>query len=205
MVTTENDKLIINGKPLKSMNQYYNKKKAYLQSKLPKGKFNSKAIIKLSNKRNNKTDNYLHKTSKFIINYCLTNDVDKIIIGKNVNWKQEVNIGKKNNQNFVNIPHTKLIHQIEYKAKLEAIGVVTISEEYTSKTSFIDNENICKHDEYCGKRIKRGLFKTKDGYLINADINGAFNILRKVTPNFNVQTIKNGVEGTVVSPLKVTL
>jgi len=205
VATSENDKLIINGKPIKSMNQYYNKKKADLQSRLPKNQFNSNKLTKLTNKRNNKIDNYLHKTSKFIINYCLTNDVDKIVIGKNENWKQDVNIGKKNNQNFVNIPHAKLIQQIEYKAKLQGIEVVTITENYTSKTSFIDDEKICKHDEYCGKRIKRGLFKTKEGYFINADINGAFNILRKATPNFNVKNIKNGAEGTVVSPLKVTL
>lgn len=205
MVTTENNKLLINGKPLKSMNQYYNKKKAYLQSRLPKNQFKSKQLTKLSNKRNNKIDNYLHKASKFIIDYCLTNDVDKIVVGKNINWKQDVNIGKKNNQNFVNIPHARLIQMIEYKAKLEGIEVVVTTEEYTSKCSFLDNEIITKHDEYCGKRIKRGLFKTKDNYLINADINGAFNILRKVTPNFNVQNIINGVEGIVVSPLKVTL
>ncbi len=205
VATSENDKLIINGKPIKSMNQYYNKKKADLQSRLPKNQFNSNKLTKLTNKRNNKIDNYLHKTSKFIINYCLTNDVDKIVVGKNENWKQDVNIGKKNNQNFVNIPHAKLIQQIEYKAKLQGIEVVTITENYTSKTSFIDDEKICKHDEYCGKRIKRGLFKTKEGYFINADINGAFNILRKATPNFNVKNIKNGAEGTVVSPLKVTL
>ncbi len=112
---------------------------------------------------------------------------------------------KKNNQNFVNIPHAKLIRQIEYKAKLKGIEVITITENYTSKTSFIDDEKICKHDEYYGKRIKRGLFKTKNNYLVKADINGAFNILRKATPNFNVNNIKNGAEGIVVSPLKVTL
>jgi putative transposase len=205
IATSKNDKLLINGKPLKSMNQYYNKKKADLQSRLPKNQHTSKKITKLSNKRNNKVNDYLHKTSKFIIDYCLTNDVDKIVIGKNENWKRDVNIGKKNNQNFVNIPHAKLIQQIEYKAKLQGIEVVTTTENYTSKTSFIDDEKICKHDEYSGKRIKRGMFKTKEGYLINADINGAFNILRKVTPNFNIKTIKNGVEGTVVSPQKVTL
>ncbi len=205
IATTENDKLLINGKPLKSMNQYYNKKKADLQSRLPKNQFNSNKITKLTDKRNNKIDNYLHKVSKFVVDYCLTNNVSKIIIGKNENWKQEVNIGKKNNQNFVNIPHAKLIHQIEYKAKLKGIEVIMVTENYTSKTSFLDNEKICKHDEYCGKRIKRGLFKSKEGYLINADINGAFNILRKATPNFNVNNIKNGAEGIVVSPLKVTL
>ncbi len=182
---------------------YYNK--SDLQSRLPKNQFNSNKITKLTDKRNNKIDNYLHKTSKFIVDYSSTHNVSKIIIGKNENWKQEVNIGKRNNQNFINIPHAKLIHQIEYKAKLKGIEVITVTENYTSKTSFIDDENICKHNEYCGKRIKRGLFKTKEGYLINADINGAFNILRKATPNFNVNNIKNGAEGIVVSPLKVTL
>jgi putative transposase len=94
---------------------------------------------------------------------------------------------------------------IEYKAKLNGIETMIVTEEYTSKCSFIDNEKLCKHDEYCGDRIKRGLFRSKDGYLINADINGAFNILRKAVPKFSVNTLKNGIEGTVVYPKVVTL
>ncbi len=205
VVTTEGDSLLINGGPLKSINQYFNEKKADLQSKLPKNQFTSNQITNLTNKRNNKIDNYLHKTSKFIIDYCLTKNIVKIVIGENDNWKQEVNIKKDSNKNFVDIPLVKLIHQIQYKAKLQGIEVIIIKEDYTSKCSFIDNEDICKHDEYLGERIERGLFKTKEGYLINADINGAFNILRKATPNFNVNNIKNGVEKIVVSPQKITL
>lgn len=205
VVTSEGDKLIVNGKPLKSMNQYYNKKKGKLQSNLKEKQHTSNKITKLSNKRNNKVNDYLHKASRYIINYCLTMNVDRIIIGKNDGWKQEVNMGKKNNQTFVNIPHARLIQMIEYKAKLNGIETMIVTEEYTSKCSFIDNEKLCKHDEYCGDRIKRGLFRSKDGYLINADINGAFNILRKAVPKFSVNTLKNGIEGTVVYPKVVTL
>jgi putative transposase len=205
LVTSNGDKIIINGRPLKSINQYYNKKKAKLQQNLKENQHTSNKITKLSNKRNNKVNDYLHKASKYIIDYCLTNDVDRLIIGKNDGWKQEVNIGKKNNQNFVNIPHARLIQMIGYKAKLQGIEVIVVTENYTSKTSFIDNEIIGKHDEYCGKRIKRGLFKTKNEHLINADINGAFNILRKVVSEVNVNSLMNGIEGIVVYPKVVTL
>ena len=204
-VDTSGNMFIINGKPLKSINQFYNKEKGKLQSELPKKQFKSKRINKLSDKRNNKINDYLHKASKKLIDYCLTHKIGKIVIGHNKNWKQEVNIGKKNNQNFVNIPFNKFIQMIEYKAKLKGISTIVTEENYTSKCSFIDNEKICKHNEYCGKRIKRGLFKSKDGYLINADINGAFNILRKAVPIFNVNSLSYGIEGFAVNPLTLKI
>lgn len=116
------EKLIINGKPLKSMNAYYNKKKAKLMSFIG-DKGTSKKIEKLTNKRNNKIKNYLHKTSKYIIQYCLTNNISTVIVGHNKEWKQEVNIGKKNNQNFVSISYTTLINQLKYKGKLQGVVV----------------------------------------------------------------------------------
>lgn len=174
---------IINGKPLKSINQYFNKKLALLKSPQKNKHFNSRKINTLIYKRDNKITDYLHKSSRMLINHAVSNDISIIVIGLNKEWKQEINIGKINNQNFVNIPHSHLINMIQYKAKLAGIKVIVREESYTSKCSFLDNEEICKHYEYMGKRIKRGLFKTFSGRIINADLNGALNILRKEIPN----------------------
>lgn len=193
------DKMIINGRPLKSINQFFNKKRAKLQSFL-KDKFTSNNLSKLTNKRDNKINHYLHNVSRGLINYCLANDVSKIIIGYNKEWKQCINIGKANNQTFVGIPFRKFISFIQYKARLEGISVDEHEESYTSKCSFIDDEAIHKHKCYLGKRIKRGLFKSQRGYVINADINAAFNILKKVIPTFSIRDY--GIEGVVVHPVK---
>jgi putative transposase len=176
----------INGKPLKSINQFYNKYLAKLKScqDVKKNKnINSNKIMSLTNKRNNKIKDYLHKASRKLVNHLVSNNVSKIVIGHNKNWKQDINLGKSNNQKFVQIPFNVFIHMVTYKAQLEGIEVVQREESYTSKCSFIDNEEICKHDEYKGKRIKRGLFKSSCGKLINADLNGALNILRKEISN----------------------
>jgi len=200
---------IANGKPLKSINQYYNKKLAKLKSKLPhyidsKGKkkqrSNSNAIKKLTNKRNNKVKDYLHKASSKVVNELKQHNVSRVIIGHNNSWKDNVSIGKKNNQNFVLIPHTQFIQMLNYKLELVGISSVIREESYTSKCSFLDNEPICKHEEYMGKRLKRGIFKANNGMLINADQNGALNILKKEIPN----CFTNGIEGFVVSPRKLS-
>lgn len=173
--------LIINGKPLKSINQYFNKKLSELKSK---GVEKSNKIKRLCNKRKNKVNDYLHKASRYVINHLVSNNLNTLVIGKNKDWKQEINIGKVNNQKFVNIPHDKLINMLIYKCLLEGINVIITEESYTSKCSFLDNEVICKHEEYLGKRIKRGLFKSHLGKLINADLNGSLNILRKAVGDF---------------------
>ena len=203
--TTKKDFFLINGKPVKSINHYYNKELAEAKSKLEKENKKKTSFFtrKLTNKRNRKIKHYLHKASKYLIHYCLTNDIGKIIIGKNEQWKTEINLGKKTNQNFVQIPHAMLINQIQYKAELQGITVLLQEESYTSECSFIDNEEIKKHDDYKGKRIKRGLFKTKEKYLINSDINGSLNIIRKAISNFAVG--KNEIQDFVVSPKLVTL
>ena len=199
---SNNGSFLINGKPLKSINRYYNKKKAKLMSYIG-NRGVSNRIIQLTNKRNNKVNNFLHKASRRVINYCLTNDVSKIVIGYNEGWKRNIKIGKVNNQKFVGIPFLKLVTQIEYKGKLEGIEVIRQEESYTSKCSFLDNEDIKKHTKYVGKRVKRGLFKTKLGKLINADINGAGNILKKSNSQwiFNLERI----EGFAVNPKKLLI
>ena len=195
---------IINGKPIKSINQYYNKKLAYYKSKLDKDKTKHKSshrIKRLCNKRNNKINDYLHKASSLIVNKMCREDIRCLIIGKNDNWKQESNIGKANNQNFVQIPHSRFVEMLKYKCERKGIAVRLCEESYTSKCSFLDNESIEKHDKYVGRRIKRGLFKSANGKLINADVNGSYNIMRKVVPN----CIKNGIEGVVVHPIIITI
>lgn len=194
---------VINGKPLKSINQYYNKKLAYYKSKLAQNnKKTSHRLRKLVNKRNNKITDYLHKASSLIVKKMCEEDVRCLIVGKNDNWKQEVNIGKANNQNFVNIPHSRFVDMLSYKCEKVGISVKTVEESYTSKCSFLDNESIEKHEKYVGKRIKRGLFKSSNGQLINADVNGSYNIMRKAVPNVFKA---NGIEGVVVHPLIITI
>ena len=177
---------IINGRPLKSINQFYNKKLAKLKSRqdICKNKNVNKCRIQtLTNKRNNKIKDYLHKASRILVNHLVSKGVSIIVIGHNKEWKQDINMGKTNNQKFVQIPFNTFIQMITYKAELEGIKVIQREESYTSRCSFIDNEDVCKHEIYAGSRIKRGLFKSKNGHFINADLNAALNILKKEIPN----------------------
>lgn len=129
---------------------------------------------------NNKVKDYLHKASKEIINTCLKEDITTLIVGHNDGWKQNVNLGKRNNQNFVSIPFEMLISMLRYKSERQGLRFVEVNESHTSKCSSFDLEPICHHDTYVGRRVRRGLFRTRDGILINADINGSYNIMRKV-------------------------
>lgn len=176
--------IIINGRPLKSINQYYNKEKAKLQSKLKNNEKTSNRIKSVTLRRNNKVNDYLHKASRYIVNYLVSNNINTLVIGHNKGWKQNINIGKVNNQKFVQIPFSKFIDLLTYKCSLEGINVVMTEESYTSKCSFMDSETIQKHTTYKGSRTKRGLFKTAKNKLINADLNGSLNILRKVIGEF---------------------
>ena len=203
---TSNDKnfsYIVKGTPLKSMNQYYNKKKAQIQSELEKcnkKKF-SRKLERLTHKRNLKIKNYLHNASIKIINLCKSQNIGNIVIGHNKGWKQEVNIGKKNNQNFVSIPFNMFIQQLEYKGKMEGINVIITEESYTSKTDHFVKEPMKHLDERKGKRIRRGLFKSSIGKVLNADINGAIGIMRKVYAISDAQLMCLRDRGDVVSPL----
>ena len=176
--------LIVNGRPLKSINQYYNKKISHMRSitKLMNKRDYSNRMDKLTEKRNNKINDYLHKASRFIIGYCLDNDISKIVIGKNDLWKQESPMMRKVNQHFVQIPHARLIEMIQYKAEEQGITVILTEESYTSGTSFIDDEEPVKENYNKSRRIYRGLFKSNEGIKINADLNGAYQILKKAFP-----------------------
>lgn len=192
--------LIMNGKPLKSINWHYNKEKSRLQSLLDNGKKTSKKIQNITLKRNNRINDYLHKTTKIFVNYLISKKINNVVIGYNKEWKQGINIGRVNNQNFVQIPYYKLLNMLTYKCEIEGISVIVTEESYTSKCSFLDDEDICKHEEYVGKRIKRGLYKASDGRLINADVNGALNILKKVIGKFEYDSIKVCSTPLVVTP-----
>ena len=175
---------IINGRPLKSINQFYNKQISHYREicKRMNGKDYSERMNRLTEKRNAKMDDYLHKASRKIINYCIDNKINTIVIGKNKEWKQEADIGKRANQSFVQIPFARFIEMIQYKAEEQGIAVTLTEESYTSGTSFIDNEQSVKESYNKARRIKRGLFKSNNGILINADLNGAYQIMKKVVP-----------------------
>lgn len=193
--------ILINGRPLKSVNQFYNKTKAQLQTQLDEECKTSKRIQSLTAYRNRYVDNYLHNTSRKLVNLLQESEIGILVIGKNENSKQHLNIGKRNNQSFTQIPHARLIDQIAYKCQLAGIKVVVTEESYTSKTSALDLETPRKHNTYLGKRVKRGLFQSQSGVKLNADVNGSLQITRKVFPN--AYTVE-GIASAAVAPLKVT-
>ncbi|MEH7460328.1 transposase, partial [Bacillus sp. JJ1127] len=201
--------VLVKGKHIKSINQYYNKMKSHFTSVLRKGKqtkegsFTSKRIEKLHQKRYLKIKDIFHKASHHIVKLAQEEEVCKIVIGQNKSWKQETNMGKKNNQIFCHIPHSLLIQMITYKASAVGIQVVVTEESYTSKASFLDYDFIPTYGTndqnatFSGKRMKRGMYRSAKGIGINADVNAAANILRKVVPN----AWTNGIEGLGVKQL----
>lgn len=187
-VTNTGKSFIIDGKKLKSINQFFNKQNTKLQS--IKDKQNIKQQTKqqylISNKRKNRVDDYINKTCRYIINYCLANNIGTLVIGYNQSFQNKTNLGKKNNQIFTQLPFGKIREKLEYLCKRYNINYILQEESYTSKASFFDNDELPIYNadnpqtyEFSGKRIKRGLYQTKDNYLFNADCNGALNILRK--------------------------
>ena len=187
-VTNTGVSFIIDGRKLKSINQYYNKINAKLQSIKDKQKIERTTLRqkRITRKRNNRINDYLSKAARTIVNYCLNNDIGKLVLGYNEDFQRNSNIGSINNQNFVNIPYGKLRDKLIYLCKLYGIEFKLQEESYTSKASFFDGDEIPIYDKenlqeyiFSGKRIKRGLYQTSTGKLINADCNGALNILRK--------------------------
>lgn len=176
--------IIINGKGLKSINQFYNKQRAQTQSNLMKrhGKRNSRALDDLTFKRFCRVKNFMHAASRIVVNYCLEHDIDTLVCGLNSGWKQEVNTGKKNNQKFHSIPYDMFIQQLEYKCKENNIRFISTEESYTSGTSFLDEEQPTESSYNKSRRVYRGLFKSEHG-LINADVNGSLQIIKKVSEN----------------------
>ena len=168
---------------------------------------NSQRILRLTRCRNQKINNYLHHASSHIVKILGDNSIETLVIGRNKQQKQSINIGKTNNQNFVNISHSQLIAQLTYKCELEGIKVILAEESYTSASSFLDNDPIpvygdarAKLIKFSGQRIKRGLYRSSTGKSINSDVNASYNILRKVFP----KAFADGIGSCVVQPRLVT-
>ena len=187
-VTNTGKSFIIDGKKLKSINQFFNKQNAKLQS--IKDKQNIKKQTKqqylISRKRKNRIDDYINKTCRYIINYCLSYDIGTLVIGYNQSFQNKTNLGKKNNQIFTHLPFGRIREKLEYLCKRYNINYILQEESYTSKASFFDNNELPIYNAdnpqkytFSGNRVYRGLYRTKGGYLFNADCNGALNILRK--------------------------
>ena len=191
--------LLVKGKVIKSINQRYNKRKAYYQSQN-----NTAMIHKLSVNRFCQLNDFFHKVSHKLLNYCLTNDIGKVIIGKNKGWRQHINIGKSNNQTFTQIPYNAMTDKLRYKLAVYGIEVVEQEESYTSKSDALALDILPQYDgqtkyRFKGKRKKRGLYQSSTGKLINADVNGAMNILRKVIGDGFVKDLAD--KGFVFNPI----
>ena len=193
---------IVNGRVIKSFNQWYNKTKAKRMSYIG-DKGTSKYLRFLNNRRNFWIKDKIHKISRWIINFCINNNIGNVVIGLNKGWKKDINLGKKNNQKFVEIPFSELIDKISYKGKLIGINVQTTEESYTSKVDHLAFESLEKHDVYSGKRKKRGLFQSSVNKLLNADVNGAIGIGRKVFGDSFVKEIIDS--GFAFNPVKVNI
>lgn len=187
-VTSAGKSFIIDGKKLKSINQFFNKQNAKLQSIKDKQNIikQTKQQYLISRKRKNRVDDYINKTCRYIINYCLSNDIGTLVIGYNQSFQNKTNLGRRNNQIFTQLPFGRIREKLEYLCKRYNINYILQEESYTSKASFFDNDELPVYNmdnpqtyEFSGKRIKRGLYQTKNNYRFNADCNGALNILRK--------------------------
>lgn len=187
----QNRPLLINGRIVKSINQWYNKNPC--KTRLRKRYF--------------RLENYFHHVSKLIVNLCVKYSIGRIIVGKNNGWKQNINLGKKTNQAFCSVPIYLLLQKIKYKAEIAGIDVTFTEESYTSKASFYDKDPLPKYgekvSEFSGKRKKRGLYVTKDNFALNADINGSLNIGRKVIPEFEgIRDRSLAARPVIINPLR---
>ncbi len=207
---------LVNGRTLKAMNQWYNKRMKELTLCLPKADRErvTRQMEQITNTRNRQVNHYLHAASKGIIDFLVKEGVGTIIVGKNPLWKQEAGMGRRNNQNFVAIPHARFIDMLTYKAELVGIQVEIQEESYTSKASFLDLDPLPTYkpdDEeqhsFSGKRIGRRnrLYRTKDGRVICADVNGSYNILRKRKPDAFTHVDAKGIAAYVVQPLRLAI
>src|SRR5258708_4549668 len=205
---------LVNGRPIKAWNQWYNKRMKELKKQLPKEDQErvTKQMQRITNTRNRRIHHYLHTASKRIIDFLVKEGAGTVIIGKNPLWKQETGMGKRNNQNFVSIPHARFIDMLTYKAALVGIQIEVREESYTSQASFLDLDPIPTYTPnaeekhvFSGKRIGRRnrLCRTKDGRTICADVNGAYNILRKSRPDAFSKA--KGVAGYVVHPVRLAV
>ena len=200
--------IMYNVKPLKSINQLSNKNIAELKSKLSDRGLRTSSLLKsIYNKRSRRLTDLTHKITTQLVIRLDSYNIDTVIFGHNIGQKQDINLGKVTNQNFVQIPFTQLMQLLKYKCELRGIIFIETEESYTSKCSFLDEESICKHSRYRGKRVKRGLFETSSGKLINADVNGSLNIGRKYLTKVNMYTkqLHEDLVKFMINPRVVTI
>lgn len=197
--------IIINGKGIKSINQFYNKERARLQADVMKRNnlYWSNKLKYKTEKRYRRIKNYMHCTSKYIVKYCKQNNIDTLVCGINHTWKQEAKMNSINNQKFVDIPHDMLIKQLQYKCQDYGIKFIETEESYTSGTSFLDGEIPCRENYDKSRRVKRGLFQACN-QLINSDVNGSLQIMRKVFPDAFVYDKNYGIEG-ILTPIVINV
>ncbi|MBQ7475993.1 MAG: transposase [Selenomonadaceae bacterium] len=209
-VTNAGTSFIMDGRKIKHINQRWNKRKAYLQailSRQNRQQHFSELLRRITIKRNNRINDCLKKTVRYIINFCIVNDIGTLICGYNSDFKRGINLGKTTNQNFTQINFGALRAQLKYLCQRYGMKYVEQEESYTSKASFLDLDELPTYDAekpytgtFSGKRIKRGLYKSAGGRLINADVNGAANILRKSKQNFKFEEL---CAGLLASPLRI--
>ena len=210
-VTSEGDSFIIDGRKLKAINQWYNKENARLQSIKDKQKCQKSTFrqIQLARKRKLRVNDYISKACRKVLNYCLINDIGTLVCGYNVTFQRDANMGKVNNQNFVNIPYGEIRQKLAYLCELYGIEYHEQEESYTSKASFWDKDELPVYNadnpqnyEFSGRRIHRGLYQTSTGFEFNADVNGALNILRKSNV---VSLLRLYSRGGLATPLRIRL
>ena len=194
--------IVINGKGIKSYNQYWNKQKAKISSDLKKRHNQNwcNKLEKLTHKRNNKMEYFMHCVSKYVVDYCMGIGCDTIVTGYNKEWKQNCNMGKVN-QGFIQLPYENFINKLQYKCETANIKFIKTEESYTSGTSFLDNELPCNENYIKSRRIYRGLFKSNKGTLINSDVNGSYQIIKKVFSN----AFANEIVGVDLHPIRVNV
>ena len=209
-VTNTGTSFIMDGRKIKSINQHWNKQKAKLQSILSKQNLHtSERLQRITNKRNNRVEDYLKKAARYIVKYCIGNDIGTIVCGYNSDFKREIDLGKNTNQQFVQVSYGKLRSQLKCLCERYSMKYVEQEESYTSKASFLDLDKIPVYQadsqekyNFSGRRIYRGLYRSKDGKIINADVNGAANILRKSKQRLNQERL---CRGFLDNPLRIRL
>ena len=189
----------VKGGVAKSVNQFFNKRLARFRSIAARanGMLTTKRISRLSRVRVNKLGDIFHKTSRAVVDFCVRHDIGTIAIRYNPRWKQGCRLGRTTNQNFVGLPFQALVRQVQYKAALVGITTVLVDERYTSRSSFLDSESVGRHARYAGLRVQRGLFRSRTGTIINADVNAAYNILRKAVQ----EAFADGIAGAGLHPV----
>jgi len=206
---------LVNGRPIKSVNQGYNRIACKIQKNFSTNHSTSRELSRVAAKRTRRIDHFLHVASRRVVDLLVAEGIGTLVIGKNPGWKQEANMGKKNNQKFVQIPHARFIDMLSYKAKLVGIQVILQEESYTSKASFLDLDPIPVHGKikekprFSGRRVKRGMYKSSTGRKINADVNGSYNIMRKALPNVlrnnGIGDANTDLAPLVVHPVRIVI